>query len=293
MMASTRFEPPTESINRIVRGLKALDNDRFITKFLFVRNISVRILLLTYIAYSFFFETQLVLAGMIVFGTLYFVTQIYVFSKFLLTAGYGFSDWKFLFDKQSKLSKIFIIGGIGLIPAFGLQLFYISETFLETIVLIPMLVAFISDTLTNVIVDPYIKHEMKKRSEMSAEQRVIAETDPQAKEAEYKEIALSILADDDQTQMQPTEGSETERGRDFHAHEEQTSEQTHRQEQLEAQAMEKLEEFGEIGSRKKPLALSPQEIDLLTEEELDALFADVETKQRPSHQYSWEHENSQ
>lgn len=294
MMGSTHLEPPQESINRLVRGIKALDNDKFVTKLLFVRNISIRILLFSYIIYSFVYENQLLLSGIIVFGVLYFTTQAYVFSKFILTANYGFSDWKFLFQNQSRFSKLFIIGGLLLIPILSAELMIISENVIETAVTIPLLLAFITNTLTDVIVSPYIKHKMKNRQQKSKEQRVLSELSSEVKESEYEELAKSILTDRSEDKDESADESQFNMdGFLDDGEQSQSMVDRHRQEQLRERAIQKIEQVRSASKNPNSIqyALTPEEIDALESEEIKALFNSEDAPSTaPSHMYAWEME---
>jgi len=279
-MASTYLDLSQNSINSIVRGIKALDNNKFVTKSLFIRNISIRILLLTYIVHAFFYESPILLGGLILFGTAYFLTQLYVFNTLLLTAGYGLSDWKLLFKQQSKISKFFILAGTLLIPLLTIELVFLTENIIETVLLIPLLFAFITNSLTDVLVSPYIRYKMENRYQKSQEQKVLTEMNPEVKEAEYKQLAISILTD------KSSKGEVMSEGNTSPVSEKQQAQFS----QLREQALQKLEDMGQ--ETKSPYALSPEAIDVLTPEEIEALFAgeDAPRKTR-SHQYSWESED--
>lgn len=296
-----------EAIEQLVRGLRALDDSRT-SRAIIIRDMSLRLLFIAYLIDLFFSFGFITTGAVIGFGAIFFLTQAYITIKFQRKANYSLQEWLFLYKNRSRLSKAFLLLGVLLIVFLAVELVVlltidipeidsVQENIIQTVVIMFFMATFIVTTLLEEISSTIVRYRVRQHTLNSIDDPVLdTETDSEESQ-KYRKLALDILTDVDV--LQPPQKSENEKydnfdvrldnGRDAVTTETQSQQagsvQSPRQrEALRQSAIEKLEE---IGADTDSIALGPEELDVLTEEEVAALLPDS-SPQKSEHTYRWE-----
>lgn len=298
-----------ENIDQLVRGLRALDDSRT-SKAILLRDTAIRLLLIAYII-EFFFSFGIVAIGAVIgFGAIFVATQAYITIKFQRNANYSLKEWLFLYKNRSRLSKGFIILGLALIVFLAIEVVVlvtvdipeldsVQENILHTVLIMFFMMTFIITTLLEDLSSTIIQYRVQKYSFAGSKDPLIEEEESE-NDAPYRKLALNILMDStlltpESRQKQKSEshenftvnidGTKVEDSEDIV--EKKTPEEERQEEALRQSAINKLES---MGADTDLLAFGPEELDALTEEEINALLPNSYSPQDDEHVYSWEDE---
>lgn len=297
-----------ENIDQLVRGLRALDDSRT-SKAILIRDTSLRLLLIAYII-DFVFSFGLVTtAAVIGFGAIFVATQAYITIKFQREANYSLKEWVFLYKNRSRLSKGFILLGFVLILFLAIQLVVlvtieipqiesVQNNIIHTVLIMFFMATFIITTLLEELSSTIVQYRIQKYSFAGSREPLIEQEmeDDEAQDGTYRKLALNILMDSRLlTPQSRAEKTQSEKHKNFTVNLSDSDESTdvvpqspqeqRHKEALRESATKKLES---IGADTDSIALGPEELDVLTEEEIDALLPGSFKSQDDDHQYNWE-----
>jgi len=269
------------TIETIVEGLKALDDPKT-SKAIFIRDLSMRILLVAYLSYIFLSQSNIVLASMVGLGATFLITQFYITATFQYRTKFSVTEWYILFKQRSKFSKFFFIFSLLLLLALTIEVIVLftieipeiespQESILESLAIILFIITFLLSSLLDVLTSKLMKERAKTEFDSSLTQT--------STQIDYKKLAINIISN---SKVQTDESNKTSMS--ISMSDEETKE-LKKQEALREKAREKLEN---IDSNTESLAFSPEELDVLTEEELEALLPDESNSNTDDFQYQWE-----
>lgn len=258
-------------VDRLVRSFKALDTS-FITKTVFARNLLVRILLVTYLAKILLFNNIYIESIILILEQSFILLQGYLTFKLIHDGGFNsIDDWKFLYNQQSFIGKLFVFVTIIIIftmAAFQLTMQLDPMLIITSLVLIALTLYYI----TNLVFEPILKRKVQEYLTAQPDQEIQTEQERERfKESQYYTLAVNTLTSDEQkTEHTTVRDASTEK--------------------LRKTAIRKLENLNDDQSGDNHIALTPEEIDMLTPEEIDALIPDMTPAERESKKfrYAWE-----
>lgn len=275
-----------EHIAKYVDGFEALDTNS-VSKSYIIRNVSVRILFIVYIASLFFDLEQFLSITLATLGSFYILTQVFLLERLIRHADYSLKDWMMLYKRKSRFARIIIwllfFTAIGL---FG-QAIYVSEVMsaipegfniFQSAFFSVFLLVYITSSLTDEIATPIMQLRFNSSLFQSPEQEVLVDDSEATRQHQYRQLAIKVIQNENPFQ-QKMQDKKTQDDSTFTVQSETEWNDSHDESfsEVRERALTKLKSMrGKESAFKRSretFALTPEELDELTEEEVDALLS--------------------